>query len=154
MASIKIPIIRIGWKNAWKLINNKNWKLLEYKNGNAELLTPEGTEIFRGKGDSDDGSGHAVYYLTKRSVELLKKISENGNADTGIITRDYKDKLLELLESWDDYWNGWYEICMEFEWNEGYARLVMDELKAEGRVESRPIFSEDLMLNGKGWFHV
>jgi len=70
------PIMRMGWREAKELIEKEKCKLLEYDDGHAELLEPEGKKISGGKGLIEIG-GSAMGFLTKHSVELLKKNLEN-----------------------------------------------------------------------------
>lgn len=59
----KIPIIVCGWHDALTLIRNGQFSLLELADGHGELLL------------NAPGSP-AVFYLRKRSVELLKEHME------------------------------------------------------------------------------
>ncbi len=64
-----------------------------------------------------------------------------------------ENELLHILESVDDgYWYGWDNICETLEIGEKKAREAMYSLKAQGFVRAMPIFTDSLMLNGKGWF--
>lgn len=64
----RIPIMRIGWKEAAELLE-KGWKLSILWDGHAELLDPIHW-ISGGRGPIQQGRC-AVYFLTRRSVELL-----------------------------------------------------------------------------------
>ena len=67
---------------------------------------------------------------------------------------EIESKLLELLNEWKDWWYGWDEVCQVLGAYEELAREVMYSLKKKGLVEARAIFTDDLKLNGKGWFAI
>ncbi len=66
----RLPIDRIGWRDALKLIREEGFTLQVYTGGKAELLSP--TETVMGKKHSFTQGNCAYYYLTCRSTELLQ----------------------------------------------------------------------------------
>jgi hypothetical protein len=69
-----MPIIRIGWKDAKRLIG-EGYKITEYQDGHAELLGPK--RMLAGGRFDIPMEGDAQFFLTKHSVELLKKNTKN-----------------------------------------------------------------------------
>ena len=67
-----VPITRIGWREAVKMIQDEGWKLSVQPDGHAELLSPP-ERVPSGRYTSFTMSGCAYHYLTERSVELLRK---------------------------------------------------------------------------------
>jgi len=65
-----MPIIRIGWKEAKRLIS-EGYKLMEYEDGHAELLGPK--RMLAGGRQDIPMEGDAQFFLTKHSVELLRE---------------------------------------------------------------------------------
>lgn len=72
----RFPIFRIGWREAHQLIQDKGYTLRVYKDGHAELLSPETSVMGRRHNFTQ---GHcAEYYLTRRSTELLQEDLKGG----------------------------------------------------------------------------
>ena len=77
-----------------------------------------------------------------------------------------KDCMIDYIEPYSyGWWHGWDEIeshvnhqLVKLKGLEGvdvkYLKKLMQSLKVDGIVESRPIWSDGTTLNGKGWFLV
>ena len=67
--------------------------------------------------------------------------------------------ILKQLDSYyDGWWEGWGMVCDTIRYSYGIdlsveeAKKHMQNLKEMGFVESKPIFTMEMKLNGKGWF--
>lgn len=77
----RIPIVRIGWRDALQLIKNKGFTLLVKPDGRGELLEPR-RHVMGGK-HSSIAPESAVFHLTKRSVELLQSPPPSAPREEG-----------------------------------------------------------------------
>jgi hypothetical protein len=55
----RLPILKVGWRDAKQLIDSGEFEVLKYDSGHAELVNRH---------------GYAVYYLERRSVRRLEAL--------------------------------------------------------------------------------